>query len=129
MASWPFSFRLAKYCRCTGRTAAIFSLSWMYSMTAANFMASSNRWRGQGGLLGLARGCQGMQPEQDRREQQVADEGAAAIEGDAGRITLQQASQVAAIEMGVLHPGLQVCDQKELSAAQQRCRTDAQRRI
>src|SRR5262245_19584238 len=62
-ASWPRSFRPARYCRCTGRTSATLALSWMYSITAANFIA---RLRGEleatpGSLLSrVNRQCQSL---------------------------------------------------------------------
>src|SRR5262245_60025228 len=77
-ASCPFSLRLARYCRCVGRSSAIFALSRMYSMMAANFMAGSLRRgsRDQGRVDLRRRGplAQGVQREQDSREPEVADE-------------------------------------------------------
>src|SRR4051794_32035265 len=50
-ASRPFAFRSARYCRCVGRTSAIFALSWLYSMMAAYFMAAPLRLRRLHGRL------------------------------------------------------------------------------
>src|SRR5262249_59780009 len=96
-ASWPFSFKLARYCRCTGRSAAIFSLSWMYSMTAANFMAASGGHDRFDGARRLPRHHKLMHTEQQRREEQVAQHRSCG-ERQAGDVALHQPRGIAPVE-------------------------------
>src|SRR5262249_18143147 len=127
-ASWPFSFKLARYCRCTGRSAAIFSLSWMYSMTAANFMAASGGADRFGGARRLPRPPKPMPTKQPRPEEQVAQHRADS-EPQARDEAMHQPGGIARVEFGQFEPCLEIRDQEELRTAQERCGTDAHRRI
>src|SRR4051812_19315246 len=93
-ANRPFAFRSARYCRCVGRTSAIFALSWLYSMMAAYFITDFSRLRGLHGRLD--RGCglaaeNAFEQEQAVGEDQVAEH--EAVEGVA-RIADHQLMQV-----------------------------------
>src|SRR5215471_17096137 len=88
--SWFFSTRLVRYARCAGRAASTFALSWLYSITAANFMGFSPfDWGSPRVAFDIRRNCDGhalrrevrpaqhrVRPEQGGGEDHVAGQGA-----------------------------------------------------
>src|SRR5262245_43627616 len=122
--SCPASRRLARYWRWTGRTSAIFVLSWLYSMMAANFMARCSSTlafavrQGQpADALGveIPAGQHGVGPEEGSREEEVGPH-RPGEERQARRVALHQAANRVRVGLGLPEPGAEVGDQEELQA-------------